>query len=360
MAHDKVSFGNVPSEMASDPRLRDADGTFRDKADSIQQISDYGFDIGGPILKDKLWFYGTWGKQDIRLVRLNGTPDKTLLNSYNLKLNWQAASNTMVSGFYFVGAKQKFGRDPGFGVAPTASFAWDQDNEFTEAACRAASGSCRSTTPSRPTSSFRQGRVLRHRLLADAPRRPGRLVDDRLRLRRGHRLLSEVPRGAAAEERHRRRQLLLRAMSGQNELKFGFAWRDYKTVSGYKLGGNQLVGYLETETGGTVEVARSDVYEYTGKYISAYAGDMFSKDRFTLNLGLRWDLQTADQLAGDGGRQRQLPEPAAGSRVRRQQRQHDRVEHPVAARGDELCAHRIAQDRPARLRRPLWQPVGLR
>ena len=52
-------------------------------ADNIQQISDYGFDLGGPIVKDKLWFYGTYGKQDIRLQRLTGTPDKTLLPSYN-------------------------------------------------------------------------------------------------------------------------------------------------------------------------------------------------------------------------------------------------------------------------------------
>ena len=52
--------------MANDPRLQGSD-----KADHIKQISDYGFDLGGPIIKDKLWFYGTYGKQDIRLI----TPD---------------------------------------------------------------------------------------------------------------------------------------------------------------------------------------------------------------------------------------------------------------------------------------------
>ena len=37
----------------------------------------YSFDLGGPIVKDKLWFYGSYGKNDIRVRRLNQTPDKT-------------------------------------------------------------------------------------------------------------------------------------------------------------------------------------------------------------------------------------------------------------------------------------------
>ena len=41
-------------------------------------------------MKDKLWFYGSYGDNDIRITRLNQTPDKTLLKTYNAKLNWQA------------------------------------------------------------------------------------------------------------------------------------------------------------------------------------------------------------------------------------------------------------------------------
>ena len=141
VADEAMSFGNindqdqspfVPNQLAIDPRLRNADGTFRDQADHINQIKDYGFDLGGPIIKDKLWFYGSYGKQDIQLFRLVNTPDKTLLPSYNGKLNWQATSNTMVSAFYFLGSKQKFGRSPGSGFQEEDGFLWNQDNAYTD------------------------------------------------------------------------------------------------------------------------------------------------------------------------------------------------------------------------------------
>ena len=33
----------------------------------IQNIKDYGFEVGGPIMKDKLWYWGSYGKQDIKV-----------------------------------------------------------------------------------------------------------------------------------------------------------------------------------------------------------------------------------------------------------------------------------------------------
>jgi hypothetical protein len=104
-AHDDLQWSNLQDELHGDPRLQGSD-----KADHTDQINDYAFDIGGPILKDKLWFYGSYGKNDIRVRRLNQTPDKTLLTNYSAKLNWQAAPSDTISAFWFLGDKTKEAR----------------------------------------------------------------------------------------------------------------------------------------------------------------------------------------------------------------------------------------------------------
>jgi hypothetical protein len=77
----------------------------------IQQIKDYGFNVGGPILKDKLWFWGAYGVQDIFVYTVYATPDKTLLNNYNFKLNAQLLANNRFEFLVTSGAKEKFGRN---------------------------------------------------------------------------------------------------------------------------------------------------------------------------------------------------------------------------------------------------------
>ena len=118
--HEDLGWSNVPDELASPAPNYLAAGVrpvTPETANHNKQISDYGFDIGGPILKDRLWFWGSYGKQDIRLVRATPTTlpliDKTLLKDYNMKVNWQASKSDMISVLWFNGAKEKFNRAPG-------------------------------------------------------------------------------------------------------------------------------------------------------------------------------------------------------------------------------------------------------
>ncbi len=127
--NDKMESDNVPDELR-------ATGVTHDTSDHNKQISDYGFDIGGPIFKDKAWFYGSYSLQDVRLVRRAGALiDRTQLKNPDVKLNWQATSKDMISFLYFDGFKIKDGRSPGTtGIlfdAPTATF--HQDNAYTDA-----------------------------------------------------------------------------------------------------------------------------------------------------------------------------------------------------------------------------------
>src|SRR5215831_5482549 len=123
-----MESSNVPAELA-------AAGVTPETADHNKQISDYGYDIGGPIWKEHAWFYNSYSIQDVRLVRRAGAlVDRTQLKNPDVKLNWQATKKDMVSFLYFDGFKIKDGRSPGVaGIlfdAPTATF--HQDNAYTD------------------------------------------------------------------------------------------------------------------------------------------------------------------------------------------------------------------------------------
>jgi hypothetical protein len=125
--NDTLESANVPSELR-------AAGITAATADHNQQISDYGGEFGGPIFRDHAWFYGSYSVQDVRLVRRAATViDRTQLKNPDVKVNWQATQNDMISFLYFDGFKIKDGRSPGIpGIlfdAPTATF--HQDNAYT-------------------------------------------------------------------------------------------------------------------------------------------------------------------------------------------------------------------------------------
>lgn len=119
---DDLEASNVPAEL----RQR---GVTPATADHNDQITDYGFDVGGPIARDRAWIWGSWTEQDIRLIRQAGAlVDRTLLKTSNVKANWQVTKRDMVSVLWFNGAKEKYGRAVGFEQLEPASARWNQGN----------------------------------------------------------------------------------------------------------------------------------------------------------------------------------------------------------------------------------------
>src|SRR3954469_10344544 len=125
---ESMESDNVPDELR-------AAGVTQATSDHNKQISDYGFDLGGPIVRDHAWFYGSYSLQDVQLVRRAGAlVDETKLKNPDVKLNWQATKKDMINFLYFDGFKIKDGRSPGVtGIlfdAPTATY--HQDNAYTD------------------------------------------------------------------------------------------------------------------------------------------------------------------------------------------------------------------------------------
>jgi hypothetical protein len=81
------------------------------RTNKIEQIKDFGFNAGGPIIKDKLWWWGAYGVQDIFVYTITGNKDQSLLNNYNIKFNAQILANNRFEALVTSGAKEKLGRN---------------------------------------------------------------------------------------------------------------------------------------------------------------------------------------------------------------------------------------------------------
>ncbi len=103
----------------------------------IQNIKDYGFEVGGPLVKGKLWAWGSYGKQDIKIgvngfyLRTSGcsavkaapnnfaidevwnclSTDLTTLNNYNFKLTYQMSSKDQLAFLANAAEKVRNARD---------------------------------------------------------------------------------------------------------------------------------------------------------------------------------------------------------------------------------------------------------
>ncbi|MCP2618613.1 TonB-dependent receptor, partial [Candidatus Aminicenantes bacterium AC-335-A11] len=111
----KFQSENVPSELKELQLV----------GNKVHSIYDYGLNIGGPIIKDKLWFWGSWGVQDINQITITGDRDDTDLKNYNFKLNAQLGNHRLE--FYFNhNDKKKYGRRRTGGYLDSIEATWDQ------------------------------------------------------------------------------------------------------------------------------------------------------------------------------------------------------------------------------------------
>ena len=91
----------------SDAKLADLNLTGYNRANDIK---DFGFNAGGPVVKDKVWWWLAYGIQQVKTYNTVNTADDTYLNNYGGKLNFQLIPSNRAEILYQLNDKVKFGR----------------------------------------------------------------------------------------------------------------------------------------------------------------------------------------------------------------------------------------------------------
>jgi hypothetical protein len=272
--NESLESNNMPADLAA------SIGGTSGKGNRIHQYSDYGFELGGPIIKNRLWAWGAAGKTDIQLLTLTGFPDHTILQDTSFKGTAQLAPSTRANFTFFRGNKQKFGRSASITRPPETTY--DQTG---------------------PTDMYKGevNFVLGNNVF---------LVAKGAHIHGGFQLAPEggigvqewiddggVQHGTADLYKSNRPQdsvgLDGSVFRGHHELKFGFGWRRAPVESTDTYPGNGIItshnGYPEMFATFKRDWASSE----TGIYNSAYVSDTWTMNRLTANLGLRWDHQAS-------------------------------------------------------------------
>jgi hypothetical protein len=286
--NDSLQGDNTPDELAA----------IGAKSNRLDEVKDYGFDIGGPIMKDKLFAWGAFHKNDIGLITVANLPDTTHLEDYNFKanMNWNSANESQFG--YFKGEKTKSGRAAISVATQAPETLWNQTG--TETILPGIWTGQHTWIPNDHTIITGRygyiglgftltpvgGKEIPMVYLASIPRWEDTMFFVNPIDRPAHDIVVD---GNYFKEN---------MAGGDHELKFGFEYKTSKlhTFSSYG-NGVLFIDYYQTVPKGPL----TSGYLYAQHYIdghvkmdrtSLYVTDTYRRDRLTLNLGLRFDHQT--------------------------------------------------------------------
>jgi hypothetical protein len=114
----------TPGSTQSDPTVPAEAVDYLQQTNAINYVRDYGAELGGPLWRDKLWFWAADSDNKIsnqNSLRVGDTPgffDNIILRNKNAKLNAQILPSNSAVGFYSNGDKVRNARS----LSPTRPF----------------------------------------------------------------------------------------------------------------------------------------------------------------------------------------------------------------------------------------------
>lgn len=286
---EALQSSNTPQELID---LGQADKSVR-----LDRITEYGFDLGGPIIKDKLFAWGAYRKNDVDIFLVSNQPDNTDLRMLNLKANMDWTSEHQSMFGYFDGDKTKLGRyfNPLIQAPETA---WDQKD--TDTILDGIWTFQHTWIPNdRMILTARYGYIgLGFQLIPPGGKEtPAILLAAIPRYENTFNYISPIDRpthDVNVDADYFKEEWL----GGDHEFKFGFSYRtsDIHTFSSYG-NGQYIVDFYQTVPGGPLTAGYLYAqHDLDGKVktnsFTLFVNDTFRKERLTLKLGVLFSHST--------------------------------------------------------------------
>jgi hypothetical protein len=262
----------------------------------IDEIVDWGVEVGGPIVRDRLWIWGSYAKPEIDLLTIDNFRDKTALEDWNVKLNSQLTASNSLTAFAWQSDKVKIGRNAGplrpqettwnqskFGPDPTA---WKLEDTHIFGSSFYATGMY-----SRVNGGFQL-----------VPAGGGAFsVRDRDLKWHNNFLLQQIER--PQEQAKLDASNFYNTGSLAHELKYGAGYRtaESSTLVRWPGGGVEIVlaGDTPEDDFPLLLLARDAKPTVSIDYANAYLQDTFTVGNLTANVGVRWDRQEGTNEASN-------------------------------------------------------------
>jgi hypothetical protein len=273
-SNDWLQWVNTNAALAT--ALGDTNG----KGDRVTKLSDVGFDIGGPLIQDRVWLWGTMAWTDVNLLPISTYENDTGLKTYTIKADgvWKPG----VRGNFIFYENNVNRPSIGASALRPAATTWSEDD---------------------PTHYWKgEGNfVVKDRFFATAR---GAYINGGTNL---------LPAGGLSTDYYFDANLVAHNtfyqtdvsqpqyygagngsyFTGPNELSFGGSWRATTVNQDVIWPASHIVASWTTYPAMSARIARDYSDITNGKYVSAFASDTLSLGRLTIVGGVRFDQQTS-------------------------------------------------------------------
>ncbi len=290
--------------LRTDGNLQATPGTVVDQngdvlaGNKIDSVAEYGADIGGPLWRDHLWGWVSYGRSDIKNIVVGGEPDNTQLKDFNSKLNFQATESDSGVLHYWTNNKLKEGRNAGptrqqptTWNQTTPSKIWKLEDTYLVGKNLYFTGLWSNNDGGFTLSP--QGGLTPFIYLDESGTLTGTDLD-----------FKQV---AIIQQERLDGNYFFQTGSASNELKFGGSYRHQDDRSettwphGYEvINCANFGGCGPDPTTNEIEFFRNRKVNIRSEYTAAWLQDTWTKDRWTVNAGARLDDQLLKNRAAFG------------------------------------------------------------